>query len=72
MSAEVFIPYKPHTATLVVVDQANAIIEDIWPRTSSSLCASSSTSSSRAITSRIRCGSTRPSAASSVTLATGG
>ena len=28
MSTEVFIPYKPHTATLVVVDQANAIIEE--------------------------------------------
>ena len=28
MSTEVFIPYKPHTATLVVVNQANAIIDE--------------------------------------------
>jgi hypothetical protein len=28
MSTEVFIPYKPHTATLVVVDRANAIIDE--------------------------------------------
>src|SRR5215472_18328534 len=28
MSTEVFIPCKPHSPTLVVVDQANAIIEE--------------------------------------------
>ena len=28
MSTEVFIPYKPHAGTLVVVEQANTIIEE--------------------------------------------
>jgi hypothetical protein len=28
MSTEVFIPYKPHAATIEVIDQANAIIEE--------------------------------------------
>ena len=28
MSTEVFIPYKPHSATLVVIDRANAIIDE--------------------------------------------
>ena len=28
MACEVFIPYKPHPKTLVVVEQANAIIDE--------------------------------------------
>jgi hypothetical protein len=32
MTCEVFIPYRPHRATLVVIDQAKAIIDEYLPQ----------------------------------------